>query len=163
MLYFAYGSNMQWGRINKRCPSAKFVCRALLPDYRLAFPRYSQNNKCWTASVGRADGVHVWGVVYEIDDRDIMSLNQQEGYRPNRANNKNAHVPIRCHVFDEGVKDKPLEVMTYITNAEGNPPSESRTRKTPNCEYRNRLIDGAKHWRLPETYIGQLEAIEPAE
>jgi hypothetical protein len=124
MLYFAYGSNMQWRRISERCPSAKFACRALLPDYRLTFPRYSQNNGCWTASVEQADGQQVWGVVYDIDSRDIGSLNQQEGYRSGRANNKNAHIPLRCHVLDDGMKDKPLEVMTYITNVEGNPPPE---------------------------------------
>lgn len=163
MLYFAYGSNMQWTRISERCPSVKFVCRALLPDYRLTFPRYSRNNRCWTASVEQADGQQVWGVVYDIDRRDIGSLNQQEGYRSGRANNKNAHIPLRCQVFDEGMKDKPLTVMMYITNVEGSPPPERRDRKAPSKEYKSRLVDGAKHWRLPETYVEQLEAIEAVE
>jgi hypothetical protein len=80
MLYFAYGSNMQWSRIRERCPSAKFVCKALLPNYRLTFSRrYSQNNRSWTASVEQAVDQHIWGVVYAIDDRDIGSLNQAEG------------------------------------------------------------------------------------
>jgi hypothetical protein len=102
-------------------------------------------------------------VVYDIDRRDIESLNQQEGYRSGRANNKNAHIPLRCHVFDEGRKDKPLAVMTYITNVEGNPPPERRYRKAPNKEYWGRLVDGAKHWRLPETYVEQLETIGTVE
>jgi len=163
MLYFAYGSNMQWRRISERCPSVKFVCRALLPDYGLTFPRYSQNNGCWTASVEQADGQQVWGVVYDIDSRDIGSLNQQEGYRSGRANNKNAHIPLRCRVFADGMKDKPLAVMTYITNVEGNPPPECRDRKAPSKEYKGRLVDGAKHWRLPETYVERLEAIGTVE
>ena len=102
-------------------------------------------------------------MVYDIDRRDIGSLNQQEGYRSGRANNKNAHIPLRCQVFDEGMKDKPLTVMMYITNVEGSPPPERRDRKAPSKEYKSRLVDGAKHWRLPETYVEQLEAIEAVE
>lgn len=102
-------------------------------------------------------------MVYDIDGREIRSLDQQEGYRSGRANNKNAHIPLGCHVFHEGVMDKPLAVMTYITNVEGNPPPERRDRKAPSKEYKGRLVDGAKHWRLPEKYIEQLEAIETIE
>ncbi len=163
MLYFAYGSNMEWERIRGRCPSARFVCRGLLPDYRLMFPRYSQNNKCWTASVKKADDHAVWGVVYDIDDRDIGTLNQHEGYRPDRTSHENAHIPFGCHVFDDGEKDRPLAVMTFITNIEGNPPPEHRNRKVPNAEYKSRLVNGAKHWHLPEWYVQQLEAIEAVE
>jgi hypothetical protein len=102
-------------------------------------------------------------VVYDIDSRDIGSLNQQEGYRSGRANNKNAHIPLRCRVFADGMKDKPLAVMTYITNVEGNPPPECRDRKAPSKEYKGRLVDGAKHGRLPETYVERLEAIGTVE
>ncbi len=163
MLYFAYGSNMEWERMRERCPSAKFVCRSLLPDYRLTFPRYSRNNKCWTASVEKVKGKEVWGVVYEIDDREIGRLNKKEGYRPDRTEDQNDHVPFQCHVLDEGDKERPLAVMTYIANREGDPPSEHRDRKVPNAKYKSRLVNGAKHWRLPEQYVQQLEAIEVVE
>jgi gamma-glutamylcyclotransferase len=164
MLYFAYGSNMQWSRIKERCPAARFVCKALLPSYRLTFSRrYSQNNRSWTASIEKAVDQHVWGVVYEIDDRDIGSLDQAEGYRPDRANDENAHIPLSCHVLDEGMKDRPLLVMTYIANLVGSPPPEHRDRRAPSKEYKDRLIDGAEHWHLPETYMQQLSAIEVVE
>lgn len=163
MLYFAYGSNMQWERIKERCPLVKFMHRALLPDYRLTFPRYSQNNRCWTASVEQAEGQYVWGVVYEIQEHDVSSLNQQEGYRPNRRNDRNAYIPLQCEVFIDGLRYKPLAVMTYITNQEGHPPPQRRTRKAPSKVYKARLVDGARQWRLPETYIKQLEAIEAVE
>ena len=164
MLYFAYGSNMQWSRIRERCPSVRFVCKALLPDYQLTFSRrYSQKNSSWTASIEEAADQHFWGVVYEIDDRDIGSLNEAEGYKPNRPNDENAHTPIRCHVLDEGVKHRPLFVMTYTANVEGNPPPGHRDRRVPSKEYKSRLVEGAQHWRLPETYVQQLGAIETVE
>ncbi len=163
MLYFAYGSNMEWERIRERCPSAKFVCSALLQGYRLTFPRYSTKNGCWTASVEKADDCEVWGVVYAINDHDIRLLNQSEGYRPERTSDENAHVPFQCHVFDEGDKDKPLAVMTFVTNLEGNPLPQHRNRKAPNEKYKGRIVSGAKHWRLPEKYIQELEAVEAVE
>jgi hypothetical protein len=52
VLYFAYGSNMNWEQMKTRCPSARFVAVALLPDYKLAFTRKSINRGC-----GVADGV----------------------------------------------------------------------------------------------------------
>jgi len=94
MLYFAYGSNMEWERMKERCPSARFLCNALLPDYRLTFSRYSKHNECWTAGIEEALGKEIWGVVYEIDDREIGMLNKAEGYRPDRADNENAHIPF---------------------------------------------------------------------
>src|SRR5262245_32943588 len=152
MLYFAYGSNMQWERIRDRCPSAEFMCKAMLPGYRLTFPRYSRNNESWTASIERADGHAVWGVVYAISDKDIRLLDRQEGYRPDRPTNMNAHIPLQCYVFDGGAQDKALAVMTYITNAGGKPPPARRDRKAPSKEYKSRLVEGAKHWNLPEAY-----------
>jgi hypothetical protein len=41
MLYFAYGSNMNWQQMQDRCPSARFFGVALLPDHKLAFTRES--------------------------------------------------------------------------------------------------------------------------
>lgn len=164
MLYFAYGSNMQLSRIRERCPSVSFVCKALLPNYRLTFSRrYSQNNGSWTASIEQATDEHTWGVVYEINGRDIDLLNRAEGYKPDRADDENAHMPLQCHVLSEGVKDRPLSAMTYIANVEGSPPPEHRGRRLPSKEYRGRLVEGAQHWRLPEAYIQQLSAIEAVE
>lgn len=39
MLYFAYGSNMNWDRMKDRCSSACFVGIATLEGYKLAFTR----------------------------------------------------------------------------------------------------------------------------
>ena len=49
MLYFAYGSNMDWSRMSKRCPSARFLFAAKATGFRLDFTRYSTNNHCGVA------------------------------------------------------------------------------------------------------------------
>jgi len=103
------------------------------------------------------------GVVYEIDHCDIPSLNAAEGYRPDRAREQNAYIQIRCNVLNEGEKERPLAATTYIANREGNPPVNRRNLRAPHAVYKARLVAGARHWRLPETYIRQLDAIESVE
>ena len=39
MIYFAYGSNLDFVQMRSRCPSAQFVAVAKLPDHQLAFTR----------------------------------------------------------------------------------------------------------------------------
>lgn len=40
MLYFAYGSNMDFERMRQRSPNARFLFRAMLLGYELAFTRH---------------------------------------------------------------------------------------------------------------------------
>jgi len=42
MLYFAYGSNMDWAQMRSRCRTARFVCVEKLKDHRLAFTRKAE-------------------------------------------------------------------------------------------------------------------------
>jgi gamma-glutamylcyclotransferase (GGCT)/AIG2-like uncharacterized protein YtfP len=87
MLYFAYGSNMDWNQIQERCPSSRFIAIAVLPNHKLAFSRKSEERECGVADSLPEQGAEVWGVVYEIDDRDIGSLDYHEGYQPGRKTN----------------------------------------------------------------------------
>ncbi len=79
MLYFAYGSNMDWAQMRERCPSARFVGVARLPDHRLAFTRESVHWGSGVADALRESGRKLWGVVYEITDSDVGRLDRSEG------------------------------------------------------------------------------------
>ena len=87
MLYFAYGSNMNWEQMKVRCPSARFVGVALLRDHRIAFTRRSVTRGCGVVDVVADVGRRLWGVVYEITDLDVGMLDTSEGYRPGRETN----------------------------------------------------------------------------
>ena len=78
MLYFAYGSNMDWDQMKQCCQAARFVGVALLPDHRLAFTRKSVNRGCGVADAVPDAGRRVWGVVYEIGDLDVGKLDTSE-------------------------------------------------------------------------------------
>lgn len=150
MLYFVYGSNLDWNQTRGRYPSARFVCKAKLSNHCLAFTRKSKDRGCGVADVLPARGHDVWGVVYQIDECDIGQLDKSEGFRPGRSLEENAYLRTECHVFAEGDKEKPLLVSMYIANKQEKPP-------LPNAEYKRLIVEGAKYWHIPEDYIRQLE------
>lgn len=153
MLYFAYGSNLDWTQIKSRCPSARFVCKAILKDHELAFTRRSKERGCGVADVLPATNRVVWGVVYQISELDIGQLDKSEGYRPERPRKDNSYVREERHVYAEGDSQKPLSVSVYVANKQENPP-------LPIQKYKMLIVNGAKFWHLPEDYIQELEQIK---
>jgi len=151
---FAYGSNMDWEQMRERCHSARFVGIALLPKHRLAFTRRSENRGCGVADAVPDEDREVWGVVYEIDLRDVGSLDASEGFRPGRA--RNAYRREERHVFAGGEKGRPLMVSVYFAEPQESPPP-------PNSEYKRLILSGARRWHLPDKYIDELEQIEVAD
>ena len=151
MVYFAYGSNMNWQQMQSRCPSARFVGVALLPDHRIAFTRKSVKRGCGVADAVQERGDEVWGVLYEIGDSDVAGLDNSEGYMPGRE--KNSYWRRECMVLPGRDPTQALTVSTYFGDPQPHPP-------LPNAEYKQLIVSGARHWHLPEQYVRDLEAIE---
>lgn len=151
MLYFAYASNMYWQQMRERCPSARFICVAELKDHRLAFTRESTHRGCGVGDVVSEPGKNVWGVVYEVDEGDIVRLDQAEGFVPGSLDN--AYTREECQVYIDGNEKKPVNVSIYFAVKQDNPP-------LPNWKYKQLIVEGAKFWHLPSEYIKTLEQIE---
>ena len=151
MLYFAFGSNMNWNQMRERCPSSRFVGIAVLRDHKLAFTRESVKRHCGVADLVVEEGAKVWGVVYEIADSDVGKLDVSEGFRPGR--DKNSYFRRECLVFLNGEDQRPLTVSAYFGDPQPNPP-------LPDDTYKNIILAGARHWPLPGEYIRELEQIE---
>lgn len=147
-LYFAYGSNMNWSQMAERCPSAKFVTTALLPDHQLSFTRLSTTRGCGVADAVHEIGATVWGVVYAISEEDLSRLDKREGFKSNQKSN--SYSRQRCVV---SIGADALTVWTYFAERQHNPPP-------PNQEYKDLIVSGARHWHLPDDYIEQLERIQ---
>lgn len=146
MYYFAYGSNMNWLQMQRRCPSARFVCVARLIDYGFGITRHSRLRNCGTANVFPSPGREVWGVVYEVSDEDLSVLDGfEDGYR-------REILPV----FARGDGTRPLEALVYIAKIEKDVPP-------PNAEYKRLMIEGGRHWNLPAHYLAALEALETSE
>jgi len=152
-LTFAYGSNMDFTQMRERCPSAQFVCVALLKNYRLDFTRKSTKRKCGVSDVVPAPDSVVWGAVYEITEYDLAILDWNEGYRPSRSAESNAYNRRIGTIYQDGDETKPLAVEIYFAVPQENPP-------LPNQDYKDLIVNGARQWKLPADYIAKLELIE---
>ncbi len=143
MHYFAYGSNMNWEQIQRRCPSAQFVCVARLKNYRFAIARHSRLRNCGTANIFADTGSEVWGIVYDLSEQDLAILDGfEDGYRREKA-----------FVLAAGDTQSSVEVLVYIAEREDNVP-------LPNPEYKRLIVAGARHWNIPEFYCSMLEKIQ---
>jgi hypothetical protein len=146
MLYFAYGSNMDWYRIiqNDRAPSAQFLLRATRPDHRLAFTRYSTKQKTGTADVLPAVGSLVWGALFDIDPADQGKLDAAEGVR------NGAYRATMVSVLIDGDPNRAVRASTYVVS------DKMTTHQPPASWYLNHIIRGAVRWDLPAAYVDAL-------
>jgi gamma-glutamylcyclotransferase (GGCT)/AIG2-like uncharacterized protein YtfP len=143
LYYFAYGSNMNWRQMQRRCPSSQFVCVARVPEYRFAIARHSQLRKCGTANIIPEKGGEVWGIVYAASEQDLLLMDSfEDGYRREQ---------VLAYPANDG--DRPLQCLVYIAPKEDTPPP-------PNTEYRRLMLEGALHWCLPDHYCLMLKKID---
>jgi len=144
--YFAYGSNLNWAQMQRRCPSSRFICIARLPDYRFGITRHSRLRNCGTANVVAAQGQEVWGAVYEVCDEELIVLDSfEDGYR-------RQILPV----FGLNREEVPFNALVYVAELELDIP-------LPNAEYKRLILEGAKHWKLPALYLSLLERIEASD
>ena len=146
LYYFAYGSNMNWPQMQRRCPTAQFVCVARLVNYEFGITRHSRLRNCGTANVFPAQGEEVCGIVYDVSEADLVTLDSfEDGYRREL-------MPV--YALGDGAQ--PLVVLIYVAEIETNVPRS-------NAEYKRLILEGARHWNLPASYLALLEAIQAAE
>jgi len=141
-LYFAYGSNLDVRQMRRRCPGSSVVGRAWLPDYRLAFTRYSTKRKGGVADIVAEPGATVWGALYQCNDSDMAALDQFE-------NVPYSYRRIDVVVFDDQKNE--LEAVAYFANKTGE--------FAPGRDYLGLIVTGSRDHKLPDEYVAALEAI----
>ena len=78
MKYFAYGSNMDKSQMKRRCSDSKFLGKAMIEGYWLDFTRESSNWDGGVADIVKDPDNFVWGILYDISDKDLESLDYYE-------------------------------------------------------------------------------------
>lgn len=129
LFYFAYGSNMLLSRIERRLQDVIHAGTYTLADYRLVFNCGMNGNSF--ANIERSVGDSVSGVLYELTDRQIDTLDMYEG----------------CYVRRYFVLPNGHVAYAYVSV---NPRYFSR--RLPSKDYINTLIEGAFENNLLETY-----------
>jgi gamma-glutamylcyclotransferase (GGCT)/AIG2-like uncharacterized protein YtfP len=155
VLYFAYGSNLDPERMLAQSPDHRVVGLAALRDHRLLFPRHSESWGGGTASFGHAHGQTVWGMLYEVSDRDLEALDRQEGFR-GAGDQHNLYdrewITVELTRPDDDSVPRRVRAQAYLARP-SNPSPPSR-------RYLDTILRGAKHHRLPDEYVDRLAAVE---
>ena len=132
-LYFAYGSNMSRAGMALRCPSACALGAATLPGWRFIIGADGY------ASIARAPGERVIGVLWRLAARDVAALNAYEGV------DVGLYRQCRLMVRHQG---RARSAMVYVACRGG----EGR----PRPGYLEEVIAAARAWMLPADYVAEL-------
>jgi len=132
MYYFAYASNLSHKRMLQLCSDCKPKFTATLHHYKLIFTGWSRNWHGGVASIRASRGSRVMGGVYEISERCLRALDQQEGF-PTIYDRINVTVANR----DGDV----VQAVTYIKR-------EQSEETAPSDEYLAVIRQGYKDWQL---------------
>lgn len=154
LVYFAYGSNMDPDQMYRgasaRVPTARFLCRAELPNYLLAFPRRNRSGDWVAGLVPSESGQGAWGVLYLIDQAGIAALDRHEGH-PRSYTRTTEEVLVRLARTEQSITVLALVYMHVDDHSGGGPPAEA---------YLERILRGAEAFSLPLWYQEMLAGIE---
>lgn len=128
MKYFAYGMNTNLAQMAMRCPQAQSLGAAYLPNHEFRFARH--------ADILHTPGYTTHGVLWEITDACLKSLDALEGY-PDYYQRKTVTV------IHQGQQ---VECMTYYMT--GNLPDEA-----PGTGYVAMLEEGYRENGVPDRQI----------
>ncbi|MFA4842985.1 MAG: gamma-glutamylcyclotransferase family protein [Candidatus Omnitrophota bacterium] len=136
MLYFAYGSNLNYEQMKKRCPSATFIKKTYIEGYKFVYDGHSSSRGGSVANIIESKGSVVCGGLFEINEDNLAALDCYEGY-PKSYDRK-----------EFPVKDDKGQIDTAIIYFR-----VEKTLALPSEAYRNIVIQGAKNCGLSEDYI----------
>ena len=145
MLYFSYGSFLDSETLKRHCPNAKYIGRALLPNWEVQFNFLSRTYNGGVTGIEPAASKLVRGVLYEVSSEELLKLDTIEGVP------EGIYFRQTIYVVDE--TGNPLKAATYRTT---NPKGPFK----PTKKYVGLMIKGAKEHGLELSYIKELEAIE---
>lgn len=135
--YFAYGSNLCVRQMARRCPGAVDPRPATLADHDWLI------NERGVATVEQFDGSQVHGVLWQLTDTDLATLDSAEG------------VPVRYRRdrLTVHTDDGQHQAWVYIDHrVEPGPPRPG---------YLERVVDGALQHGLPQRWIDFLRRWDP--
>jgi len=147
--YFAYGSNMDKVKMEKRCNEcAKFtkMFRGIMRNWQLVFDKQSKDHPDVVyANIEPKKFSLVEGFIYKINKECIGELNKAEGTRGSEY--------FRWYMDVEYDDDKFLMCIVYIAN-----PKKVRKGLNPPKWYLKQLLAGRKC--LSPNYVSNLEKIQ---
>jgi hypothetical protein len=159
MWYFAYGSNLNSRAVTEWCrhygfkaPPMKPGRPAVLDNYRLGFPIFSEY---WAGGIGDIvydPGKYVMGAVFDLSEADLAILDQKVGRKIDSAGKEiGIYKRIEVEVAPMG-KGKKISAITYQGV------SGERYHIPPTQHYMDLVIQGAYSFGLSMMWISYLQS-----
>ena len=126
-LYIAYGSNINLEQMAFRCPNSRVIGTSEIKDFELEFRG--------VATIVPKENMKVPVLIWELDERDLPTLNKYEGF-PSLYRQKKIKFEL---------DGKEVEGMAYLMNR--------GTIFPPSSEYYNTILQGYRDNGLDESYL----------
>lgn len=152
LLYFAYGSNLDFNQMATRCPNAEYVGVATLKDHVLKL------DSAGYATVIAQPGAHVQGALWNLDRCDEAKLDGFEGVETGCCHKEDVTVDfVGKHDQDDviyGYQERSaagvsLDALICLSDR---PPFGNATFRP---EYLDRVRNGAENLGLDGATLGQ--------
>ena len=137
-LYFAYGSNINLGQMEQRCPAAKPIGPVVLDGYELRFR--GNHGGYGVATIAPKKGGHVAGLLWELTPACERALDRYEGH-------PHLYGKEAVTVRDRG--GQPFTVMAYVMRERYWEPA------MPSSSYYNGILEGYRENGLPVAWLKQ--------
>jgi len=133
--------------MKERCPDAKLAGPARLSGYALEFNIFSSKRKCGCADIVQRQGSEVWGLLFEVTDACIASLDKYEGVDGGHYRR------ITAQVDSDGGK---VSCCTYevVSKTPGHLPSH---------DYLGKITTAAKQYSFPKEYAKMLSGVQTCD
>ena len=144
--YLAYGSNLNVKQMQFRCPDARIVGTAEIPNYQLLF-KGSKTGSYLT--IEPKQGCTVPAAVWSVSERDELALDRYEGY-PHFYYKTELELPL-------AETGKTLTAFVYIMH-------EERKIGIPSLSYVRTCLEGYISFGFDEHYLSeaQIRAVKEA-
>ncbi len=139
MLHFAYGSNMSRPLMAVRCRSALALGTATLAGWRFVI------NPEGFGSIAPQPGGRVHGIIWRLTARDLAAINAYESVDSGLYLRR--RLAVQCG-------ERRATALVYIASRQGE--------GTPRPGYISVVVEAARDWNLPESYIRSLARWSPS-
>ncbi len=135
MLYFAYGSNLNWHQMKKeRCPGSKYIQPYILKGYKLIFSQRNPDNKYGHANIEKNKNYSVQGAIWKLSKEHEKTLDEYEAVNYNPP-----------YYYKEYLLWRKKKVLVYI--------QKIYTKKNPSSSYLHTIIKGYKDCNLNINFL----------
>ena len=148
MKSFVYCEWIDDDRLLRALPSARFVARVTLDDYRLAFVSFKEDGNDTILKGGcylePAPGQQAAGLLYEFDDTALNEAERLSRVEQGRYCGKSFTV--------RDSEGRAHEAVAYVIK---NPVGSA----SPSTEYKNNMLNGARKHGFSSEYISYISAL----